>query len=58
MSQPSDPLEERDILKILDALSDSRVQKKILSITKMEVLQMSLLKTQQKTETTNANKTS
>lgn len=35
-----DPLEERDILKILDGLDDYRVQKKILSITKMEVLKM------------------
>lgn len=41
MSQPKDPIEERDILKFLDCLDDPRVQKKILSITKMEVMRMS-----------------
>ena len=29
MSQPRDPIEERDILKILDALEDKRVIEKI-----------------------------
>ncbi len=59
MSQTSDPLEERDILKILDALDDPRVIKKILSIAKMEVLKMVQMHDPvSKTETTNANKTS
>lgn len=32
MAQQKDPLEERDILKILDALDDERIQKKIIKI--------------------------
>lgn len=55
MSQPSDPLEERDVLKILDSLDDPRVIKKLLSIVKMEALKISQIT---KTETTNANKAS
>lgn len=43
-----DPTEERDILKVLDVLDDPRVQKKILSIAKMEVLQMAKLSKEEK----------
>lgn len=51
MPQPSDPLEERDILKILDALDDPRVINKIAE-------KLGPLSTSRPKETINANKTS
>ena len=54
MSQTRDPLEERDILKVLDALEDERVRVKIMNLIQPGLIWLS----QQKGETTNADKAS
>ena len=55
MSQTRDPLEERDILKVLDALEDERVLNKIKNIIAAHVVLLHSIDKVEKEETKNAN---